>query len=257
MIIDMEQEKIISNDKSTIQLYSPEGFKVLSELWIKVGWDQQYSYSFSWLGRPIIQNTEDMIRAQEVIYSVKPDIIIETGIAHGGSLIYYASILHSIGHGRVVGVDIEIRPHNRKAIEEHALSHLIDVIEGNSIDTTTIEQVKDIANTGNKVIVFLDSAHDYEHVSKELELYSELISIGSFIIVCDGIRGYLHTVPKAKRDFPDEVHAWHWSNPKNAAEDFVSNNPSFEIVEPEFPFNEGNVKFRVTYWPSAFVLRVS
>src|SRR6478752_8011306 len=113
-------------------LGSAEGFRAVSDAWLRVGWDAKYVYGFSWFGRPIIQLPEDMIRAQEAIYRVKPDVIVETGIAHGGSLIFYASLCKAMERGRVIGVDIEIRPHNRQAIEAHALSPLISLVEGNA-----------------------------------------------------------------------------------------------------------------------------
>ena len=111
---------------------TPEAFALLSRLWLRAGWDTKYVYSFSWLGRPMIQLPEDMLRMQEVIYQVKPDVIIETGVAHGGSLVFHASLCHAMGRGRVIGVDIEIRPHNREAIEAHELFDLITLIEGDS-----------------------------------------------------------------------------------------------------------------------------
>ena len=256
MNIDEKNNQIIQEDGSIITLYSPEGFKIISDLWIKMGWDQKYSYGFTWMGRPIIQNPDDMVRMQEVIYSIKPDFIIETGIAHGGSLIYYASLLHAMGHGRVVGVDIEIRSHNRKSVEEHELFHLIDLIEGSSTDTLVLKQVEDIVGIGRTIIVILDSAHDYYHVLKELKLYSEFVSEGSYIVVTDGSQEYLHVTPRAKNDYPRYVDTWETNNPKRAAEDFLKENSEFEIVEPEFPFNEGNIDFRVTLWPTAFLKKV-
>lgn len=255
MRIDIENQ-VINIDNTTISLYSPEGFKIISDLWLKVGWDQKYLYGFTWMGRPIIQNPDDMIRMQEVIFSIKPDFIIETGIAHGGSLIYYASLLHAIGSGRVVGIDIEIRPYNRKAIEEHELFGLIDMVEGSSTDTLTLKQVENIVGNDNKIIVILDSAHDYDHVLDELKLYSKFVSKGSYIVVTDGSQEYLQETPRAKKDYPGYVETWHHNNPKKAAEDFVKENLKFEILEPEFPFNEGNIDFRVTHWPSAFIRKI-
>lgn len=117
-------------DGRKVGLYTDEAFKLLSDLWVKVGWNQKYSYSFSWLGVPIIQLPEDMIRYQEVVSALKPDVIVETGVAHGGSAIFSASLCRLLGKGRVIAVDIEIRPHNRKRIEEHPLSDLITLIEG-------------------------------------------------------------------------------------------------------------------------------
>ena len=257
MNIDEKNNQIIEEDGSVTELYTPEGFKIISNLWLKVGWDQKYLYGFTWMGRPIIQNPDDMVRMQEVIYTIKPDFIIETGIAHGGSLIYYASLLSMMGHGRMVGVDIDIRPHNRKAIEEHELFKMIDLIEGSSTDKKTLMQIEELLNENDKVIVILDSAHDYEHVLKELKLYSKFVSQGAYIVVTDGSQEYLHATPRAKADYPGYVETWHHNNPKKAAEDFVINSPNFEIIEPVFPFNEGNINFRVTHWPSAYIKRLN
>jgi len=256
MKIDEKNNKIIQENDSVIELYSSEGFKIISDLWIKVGWDQKYLYSFTWMGRPIIQNPDDMIRMQEVIYAIKPDFIIETGIAHGGSLIYYASLLNAIGYGKVIGIDIEIRPHNRKAIEKHNLFNLIQLIEGSSIDNKTLLKVEELLSRNDKVVVILDSAHDYNHVYNELKYYSKFVSKDSYIVVTDGSQEYLHDTPRAKKDYSGYVESWSKNNPKKAAEDFVIENPEFEIVEPKFPFNEGNIDFRVTHWPSAFIRRI-
>ncbi len=255
MKIDEKNNQIIRNDGSKVNLYSPEGFKLISDLWIKVGWDQKYLYGFTWLGRPIIQNPDDMIRMQEVIYSIKPDYIIETGIAHGGSLIYYASILNAIGNGSVIGVDIEIREHNRIAIENHELFHLIELYEGSSTNLSIINKIKNKIDKSQKILVILDSAHDYDHVMKELALYHQFVSIDSYIVVTDGSQEYLNSTPRAMRDYKGYVDTWDINNPKKAAEDFVEKNDEFSIVEPKFIFNEGNINFRVTHWPSAFIKR--
>src|SRR5882757_7153267 len=133
LLVDTDAKTILVEDghgATTFPLYSKEAFELLSRQWVNVGWDQKYPYTFSWLGRPIIQLPEDIIRIQEVIYRLKPDVIIETGVAHGGSLILYASLCQAMGKGRVIGVDVEIRPHNRAAIETHELARWIDLIEG-------------------------------------------------------------------------------------------------------------------------------
>jgi cephalosporin hydroxylase len=248
---------IVEVNGSKINLYSPEGFKIIADLCLKVGWDQKYLYSFSWLGRPIIQSPDDMLRIQEVIYDIKPDVVVETGIAHGGSLIYYASILQSMGNGRVIGIDLDIRQHNRIAIEDHNLFPLISLIEGSSIDPSVFEKVKELISDNETTIVILDSAHDYDHVKSELEIYCSLVSIGSYIVVTDGSQEYLGSTPRAKSEYPGYVDTWKVNNPKKAAEDFVLNNKQYEIVEPLFPFNEGNIDFRVTHWPSAFIKKLS
>ena len=153
-----------------------EAFSVISKAWLRSGWDNKYVYSFAWMGRPVIQLPEDMLRIQEVIYQVKPDVLIETGIAHGGSLIFYASLFKAMGKGRVVGVDIEIRPHNRAAIEAHELSSYLTLIEGSSTAPDIVEQVKAQIKPGDTVMVVLDSCHSKEHVLGELEAYAPLVT---------------------------------------------------------------------------------
>lgn len=250
--VDLEEGIVYTqkdNDLKGYNLNTPDAFKIISDIWLRCGWDTKYVYSFTWLGRPIIQLPEDMIRIQEVIYSVKPDVIIETGVAHGGSLIFYASLCKAIGKGRVIGIDIEIRPHNRKAIEQHELFSYIKLIEGSSVELSVVEQIKKIIKTSEKVLVILDSCHTKEHVLKELEAYSNFVSKDSYIIVMDGIMGKIVGAPRTEPD-------WDWNNPKEAAVEFVSKNNDFKIEEPEFPFNEGVVDFRVTYCPSAYLKRV-
>src|SRR3954464_11955768 len=153
----------------TLNLYSREAFEHLSLEWLKLGWNQKYPYTFSWMGRPIIQLPEDMIRTQEVIYRVKPDVIVETGVAHGGSLIFYASLCKAMERGRVIGVDIEIRAHNRAAIEAHEMSPLITLVEGSSTEPAIVERVRSLVRPGETVLVILDSNHTKQHVHDELE----------------------------------------------------------------------------------------
>lgn len=228
---------------------TPEAFRILSKLWLRSGWDTKYVYGFTWLGRPIIQLPEDLIRLQEVIYRVKPDVIVETGVAHGGSLIFYASLCKAMEKGRVIGVDLQIRPHNRSAIEAHELSSFITLIEGDSIDSSIVEQVKAQVQPSETAIVLLDSNHSKAHVLAELNAYASLVTPGSYIVAMDGI---MEDVVGAPRTQPD----WSWNNPRQAAHEFVAAHPEFEIEEPAFLFNEGNISERVTYWPSAFIKRL-
>jgi len=230
-------------------LGTPEAFAVISKAWLRCGWDNKYVYSFTWLGRPVIQLPDDMIRIQEVIYSVQPDVIIETGVAHGGSLIFYATLCKALGRGRVVGIDIDIRPHNRSAIESHPLSPFITLIEGSSIAPLTVDRVQAQVRPGEQVMVLLDSCHTKKHVLAELNAYAPVITLGSFIVAMDGIMEEVAGAPRTQAD-------WSWNNPMTAAREFVSANPDFVIDEPTFLFNEGNVRERVTYWPSAFLKRV-
>lgn len=228
---------------------SPEAFSAVSRAWLRCGWDTKYVYGFSWLGRPIIQLPEDMIRIQEVIFEVKPDVVIETGVAHGGSLIYYASLFQAMGKGRTIGVDIEIRPHNRKAIEEHPLAGYITLVEGSSTAPEVVDAVRADLGGDETVMVILDSNHTKEHVLGELDAYGPMVSVGSYIVACDGIMGQVAGAPRTGED-------WTWNNPTEAARKFAADNPLFVIEEPPFPFNEGAVTERVTYWPGAYLRRV-
>lgn len=239
----------VDGAREDYEIGSPEAFRILSKLWLRSGWDAKYVYSFTWLGRPIIQLPEDLVRLQEVIYRVKPDVIVETGIAHGGSLIFYASLCKAIGKGRVIGVDVEIRPYNRSAIEAHELSSFITLIEGDAIDPSIVEQVTAHVNPGETAMVLLDSNHSKAHVLAELNAYAPLVTADSYIVAMDGI---MEEVAGAPRTQPD----WTWNNPQRAALEFVRANPDFAIEEPAFAFNEGDVSQRVTYWPSAFIKRL-
>ena len=188
-------------EKRSLDLYSPEAFEVLADAYLKVAWDQKYVYTFSWLGRPIIQLPDDMVRMQEVIHTIQPDVIFVTGVAHGGSLVYYASLCKALERGRVIGVDIEIRPHNRTAIEAHPMASMIQLVEGDSTAAETVAQVKDAIAPGETVLVSLDSNHTKDHVLAELEAYHGLVTPGSYIVVMDG---YLESLP----DVPRGDGAW-------------------------------------------------
>jgi cephalosporin hydroxylase len=250
IVIENDLVKVTNgSEKSEFPIGSPEAFKIISDLWLRSGWDTKYVYSFAWMGRPVIQLPEDMLRIQEVIFDIQPDVIIETGVAHGGSLIYYASLCKAMEKGRVIGIDIEIRQHNRKAIEDHFLFPYIELIEESSTDADIIRQVQGRIQPGEKVLVLLDSNHSYDHVYRELELYSQMVTVGSYIVATDGIMEYLVGAPRSADD-------WATNNPKKAAEDFVASHPDYIIEEPAFPFNEGAIRERVTYWPSAYIKRI-
>ena len=252
-MIRIEDNKLIvsSGDKiSEYDIGSPEAFRILSQLWLRSGWDNKHVYSFTWLGRPLIQLPEDMVRLQEVIFSVQPDVIVETGVAHGGSLIFYASLCKAMGKGRVIGIDVEIRSHNRQALEAHPLYPLITLIEGNSIDPEVVHSVKANIERDQTVMVLLDSCHTKEHVAAELEAFGELVSVGSYIVAMDGIMKDLVGAPRTKPD-------WAWDNPQEAAKEFVAAHPNFIIEQPHFEFNEGTISEPVTYWPNGFIKRLS
>lgn len=199
----------------------------------------RYSYAFTALGRPIIQYPQDIVAVQELIWRVRPDLVIDIGIAHGGSLVNYASCLAMLDYcdaieankaldptapqRRVIGVDLDIRAHNRRAIETHPLAGRIDLIEGSSIDAGVISEVHSRAASFSRILVSLDSNHTHDHVLAELIAYAPLTSVGSYCVVFDTIIEYLD-----KNAFPDRP----WgpgNNPKTAIDAYLSQNPQFEI----------------------------
>lgn len=189
----------------------------------------RYSYNFSWLGRPIIQYPQDMVAMQELIWSVQPELIIETGIAHGGSLIFSAAMLelNAVCGGpqeaKVLGIDIDIRPHNRQAIEAHPLARRIEMIQGSSISEEVVAQVRMHAAGRNRILVCLDSNHTHDHVLAELQAYAPLVSAGSYCVVFDTV----------VEDLPAELcpdRPWGpGNNPKTAVRAYLKDHPEFEI----------------------------
>lgn len=236
-------------DGETIDLYSKRAFEIISQQWVRVGWDQKYPYTFAWMGRPIIQLPEDIVRIQEVIYAVKPDVIVETGIAHGGSLVFYASLCKAMGKGRVVGVDIEIRPHNRAAIEAHELFESITLIEGDSVAPQQVAQVEACIEPGDAVLVLLDSCHTKAHVAAELRAYHHFVTPGSYIVATDGIMEDLANVPRGDA-------SWRHDNPSAAAREFAEQHDEFILEQPPWPFNESALTDNITHWPSAYLRRM-
>ena len=251
LTVDFESGRVIvDGGRASYAFDTPEAFAAISRAWLRCGWDTKYVYSFTWLGRPIIQLPEDVLRIQEVIHAVQPDVIVETGVAHGGSLVLYASLCKAMGRGRVIGIDVEIRPHNREAIESHPLFPLITLIEGDSIAPDTVETVRALVHPGQTVLVLLDSAHDKAHVLAELEAYGPLVTPGSYIVAMDGLMEELAGAPRTRPD-------WSWNNPRQAASAFAESHPEFVIEEIEPRFNEGAITERVTYWPGGFLKRVT
>ena len=216
---DERTKRITVNGQNTALKESAVAFNTISNSF-------QYSYNFSWMGRPIIQYPQDMIAMQEIIWEVKPDLIIETGIAHGGSLIYYASLLELIGTGKVLGIDIDIRKHNREAIEQHPMYKRIQMIEGSSVSNETAEQVHAIAAGYTTIMVVLDSNHTHHHVSEELRLYAPLVSQGSYMVVFDTI------VENLPEGYFSQQRPWGiGNNPMTSVQEFLKTNSDFEIDE--------------------------
>ncbi len=224
---------------------------MVSRAWLRAGWDAKHVYTFTWMGRPLIQLPEDMLRIQEVIFALKPDLIIETGVAHGGSLVFYASLMELAGQGHVIGIDIEIRPPNRAALEAHPLFHRISLVEGDSIAPHTVQIVYDLvdAKAPKRTLVILDSRHSKSHVLEELKLYGPLVSPGSYIIACDGI---MADVVGAPRTSPEWAH----DHPKAAVAEFLDQHAEFERARPDFQFDESGMCEPITYWPDGWLRRL-
>lgn len=204
--------------------------------------EYRYSYNFAWMGRPIIQYPQDIVAMQEIIWQVKPSLIIETGIAHGGGLIFYASMLELLGEdGEVLGIDVDIRKHNRVDIERHPMFKRITLIEGPSTDHDVIRKVYDVAKRNRQILIALDSNHTHEHVLKELQLYSPLVKAGSYIVVFDTV---IDDMPE------DFFHQRPWgkgNNPKTAVMEFLKTNNRF-IVDKEI-----ESKLLLTVAPSGYL----
>ena len=220
----------------------------------------QYSYNYHWLGRPIIQYPQDMVALQELIWQIKPDLVIETGIAHGGSLILSASMLALLDYcdavesgqaldpkaprRRVLGIDIDIRAHNREAIEAHPMAHRIDMLQGSSVAPEIVAEVHRRAQGHERVLVILDSNHTHEHVLAELEAYAPLVSPGSYCVVFDTV---IEDLPAGM--YPDRP----WDvgdNPKTAVHEFLSRNSDFVVDE------DIEAKLLITVAPGGYLRRI-
>ncbi|MBI1839366.1 MAG: cephalosporin hydroxylase family protein [Verrucomicrobia bacterium] len=198
--------------------------QALSRIWVREIARHKYAYNFSWLGRPAIQFPQDLVAMQEIIWRVRPGAIIETGIAHGGSLVFSASMLELLkGDSVVIGIDVDIRPHNRAEIEKHPLAHRIRMIQGSSVDPGVVAQARAMIPAGRPVLVVLDSNHTHEHVLKELQGYSPLVTRGSYLVVMDTL----------VEDMPEDLTTGRpWgkgNNPKTAVWEFLKTNDRFEI----------------------------
>ena len=225
----------------SVDIYSQQGFELLSNLWIKSAAQHRLMYEPTWLGRPVIQFPTDIVAIQELVWKLQPDVIVETGVAHGGSLVLSASILELIGKGKVVGIDIDIRTHNRAAIEAHALSHRIELIEGSSVAADTFTAVRSAVDGAGTVLVMLDSNHSESHVLAELELYSSLVTPGSYVVAHDGAQAWVWDVPNGKPEWKDD-------HPLGAIHKFISRHPEF-TVDPYW------TRWGITSSPEGFLKR--
>lgn len=226
----------------TKQNKDADKLKEIGLQWIKAAVDNKLVYEIDWLGVPVIQTPEELILMQELIFSIRPDFIVETGVAHGGSLIYYASLLELLNHGKVIGVDTDIRKHNRKVIESHPMFKRIELIEGDSVSDVIINEVRKIIPKNSKVVVCLDSDHTKKHVLRELELYREFVNPGSYIIVFDTITSKLAELGICDKKYIN-------NSPKEAIEDFLKNADDFQI-------DENYNKLYITYNPNGFLRKI-
>lgn len=253
IVIDTDAATLACTDASggrLLDLYSREAFELVARQYLRLGWNQKYTYTFSWLGRPIIQLPDDMVRLQEVIYRLRPDVIVETGVAHGGSLVFSAGLCKLMGKGRVIGIDVEIREHNRTAIESHELSGLITLIEGDAVAADTVTRVGAEVRGANTVLVILDSCHTRSHVLAELRAYSQFVTPGSYIVATDGVMEDVYDTPRGKP-------SWQSDNPVTAVREFLQESADFTEGQPAWPFNESPLARNVTHWPRAWLLRRS
>ncbi|MDC0955324.1 cephalosporin hydroxylase family protein [Alphaproteobacteria bacterium] len=255
------EDFLIARGSAINDLGNDLSLKELAVRFVRDSAKHSYSYNFDWMGRPIIQVPQDIVSMQELIWRVKPDLIIETGIAHGGSLVMSASMLALLDYSdavlrktafdpckskrKVIGIDIDIRAHNRMAIEQHPMSHLIQMIQGSSIRPEVVQEVRHLARDYNRVLVCLDSSHTHEHVFAELQAYAPLTSLGSYCIVFDTI---IEDMPSTM--FPDRP----WGigdNPKTAVKEYLSSHPEFEIDK------DIQNKLLISVAPNGYLKRVS
>jgi len=255
-------EEFKNERQKSLESYSSDKeFKALSQDWLQFSMRRKYVYNFDWLGRPIIQYPQDVFGLQELIWKLKPDLIIETGIAHGGSLVFSASMLAlldlsdaiensstinpSESKRSVLGIDIDIREHNKVEIEAHPMASRIQMIQGSSIDLSVIDQVKDIAEKYERVLVCLDSNHTYDHVLAELDAYASLVSVGSYCVVFDT---FVEDMPSDM--FPDRP--WGPDNsPKKAVWEYLKAHPEFDIDK------DMQNKLLITVAPDGYLKRIS
>ena len=218
--------------------------QALSRIWLREITPHKYAYNFTWMGRPIIQFPQDMMAMQEIVWAVRPDLIIETGIAHGGSILFYASLLELMGHGEVLGIDIDIRAHNRQAILEHPMSKRVRMIEGSSVDAAVVDQVH-AAAAGKRVLVVLDSNHTHAHVLAELQAYAPLVCEGGYCIVMDTL------VEDMPARLLTEDRPWCvGDNPKTAVAEYLRSNNRFEVD------TDLEAKLLITVAPGGYLRRV-
>jgi len=231
------------NKTESVDLYSEQGLTLIAGLWVKLCAQYKFTHDITWMGVPIIQLPEDVVMMQELIWKIRPDVIVECGLAHGGSALFYASLLELIGKGFVIGIDVEIRQYNKIVIQNHPLSHRVKMMQCDSASEEAVTRVKELIKPSDRVMVVLDSNHSKEHVAKELALYNGLVTPGSYLVAMDGAMAFVW-------DMPDAKPGWKEDNPLRAIEEFMKDNKAFEI-------DEHYTRLKVTANPKGFLRKIS
>ena len=247
IIIDTAARSVTTVDgesEQTYDLYSRAAFETISLQWVRIGWSLRYYHDFQWMGHSVLQLPEDLIRLQEAVYRIRPDVIVETGVFQGGSLMFHATLCQALGKGRVIGIDNQIGADVREAISRHLLAPRISLVEGDSTSREVVSSVARMIQPGETVLVILDSCHTKDHVTRELECYSRFVTRGSYIIAADGVMRDLSEVPGGQAE-------WASDNPLAAANDFAARHPEFR------QHRRDDIGANVTYWPGAWLERVA
>lgn len=227
----------------TVELYSREGLELLAQLWVKAAAQHKVMYEPTWMGVPIIQFPTDILMMQELMWKVQPDVIVECGVAHGGSAVFYASICELLGKGRVLGVEIDFRAHNRAALETHPMRKRIDIVDGSSTDPAVVKEVKRRVGDAERVLVVLDSNHSTQHVLRELDAYHDLVTPGSYLVAMDGAQAHVWDIPRGKLEWKDD-------NPLAAIRQWLPRHPEFR-PDPSF------TRMLITSNPEGFLRRIT
>jgi cephalosporin hydroxylase len=236
--------------RSALPLYSAEACGLLTEAWLKVEWSRSHWQSFSWMGLQVLQLSQDLVRLQEALVEVAPDVIIETGVYGGGSALFFSSICRLLGKGRVIAIDIHVRPEVRVAFQANPLLSDAVLLEGSSTAPEVVARVKGLIDPADRVLVFLDSDHSKRHVREELELYGPLVSPGSYLIVADGVMEILADTPSGQASWADD-------NPAAATRDFLRAHAEFAYAPHRPPFSPDHAIPELTYFRNGWLKRVA
>jgi len=252
IVIDTDARSLLVDEPNerTLPLYSKAAFEILSREWIRVGWNMQHWMGFSWLGYQLLQLPEDVLRLQEVVYKLRPDVVVETGVYRGGSTMLFASLCQLMDHGRVLSIERFLQPGLREVFASDPLGHRICLFEGDSSSAEIFRAVQKEAAAARSVLVFLDSNHSKAHVLEELELYSQLVTLGSYIVAADGVMRVLADTPNGDPD-------WREDNPAEAAREFAGAHTDFVLETPEPLFLCEGYTEELTYLSDAWLKRVA